>query len=160
MRKILIAFDGNHFSESAFDFVRRLNDQQAILVTGVFLPAVDYTELLYSLGGLSGPIYFQDIPLDDMAIKQKNIDRFSALCLQNGIEYRVHPDIDRHVISEIKIESRFADLLVVSSELFYENLGADTQSDYIENVLHKAECPVVLVPEHYHFPDNVILAYD
>ena len=37
MKKVVIAFDGNHFSEGAFEFVRRLNELQPILLTGVFL---------------------------------------------------------------------------------------------------------------------------
>jgi len=160
MKKVIIAFDGNHFSEGAFSFVRHLNEQQSILLTGVFLPVVDYAELLYSLGGMSGPVYFQDYEYADTGVIQENIDHFSSLCIKNGIEYRVHPDVEKHVISEVKEESRFADLLVVASELFYKNLGEDTQDDYIENVLHKTECPVLLIPEHYHFPENVILTYD
>ncbi|MDR3680032.1 MAG: hypothetical protein P4L41_08710 [Flavipsychrobacter sp.] len=160
MKKVLIAFDGKHFSEGAFKFVCKLNEQQPILLTGVFLPVVDYAELLYSLGGLSGPLYFQDVSYDDTGIVQENIDHFTSLCIKNGIEYRVHPDIEKHVITEVELESRYADLLVVSSELFYQNLGEETQNDYIETVLHKAECPVVLLPEHYHFPENIVLAYD
>ncbi len=160
MKKVIVAFDGKHFSDGAFKFLSYLNEKQQILATGVFLPIVDYAELLYSLGGLSGPIYYRDIEGGDTAIMQKNIDRFKALCEHNGIEYRVHPDIERNVISEIKLESRYADLLVISSELFYKNLGKGTQDDYIEDVLHNAECPVILIPEHYHFPENVILAYD
>ena len=161
MTKVLIAFDGHHFSDGAFQFVRHLNQQQPVLAIGVFLPTIDYVELLYSFGGvITGPLYYQDIALDDMAIVQENIDRFKLACAQNGLEYRVHPDIEKHVITEVKTESRFADLLVIGSEFFYENLGSDVQEDYIENVLHKSECPVILVPEHYAFPENVILAYD
>ncbi len=160
MKKVIVVFDGHHFSEGAFAFVRRLNEKAPIVVTGVFLPVVDYAELLYSLGGLSGPIYYTDIAYEDTGIVLENIRRFKSECEKYGIKYHLHPDLDRHVISEVKDESRFADLLVLSSELFYENLGKDTQEDYIENALHKAECPVVLVPEHYHFPNNVILAYD
>ena len=160
MKKVIVVFDGHHFSEGAFEFIRRLNEKDPILVTGIFLPVVDYAELLYSLGGMTGPLYYTDIAFEDTGIIQKNISHFKSLCLQNGIEYRIHPDLERHVISEVKLESRFADLLILSSELFYENLGKDTQENYIENALHKAECPVLLVPEHYHFPENVILAYD
>jgi len=160
MKKVIVVFDGHHFSEGAFEFIRQLNEKEQILATGVFLPVIDYAELLYSLGGLSGPMYYSDIAIEDTGIIQKNISHFKSLCKSNGIEYRVHPDLERHVIFEVKLESRFADLLVLSSELFYENLGKDTQDDYIQNVLHKAECPVLLVPEHYHFPENVILAYD
>lgn len=160
MRKVIVVFDGQHFSEGAFEFVRRLNDKQQVLATGIFLPAVDYAELLYSLGGLSGPLYYKEFMLDETGVVQKNIDHFKELCVRNGIEHRVHPDIEQHVVSEVRLESRYADLVVVSSELFYENLGEATQDDYIQSMLDKAECPVVLVPEHYHYPDHVILAYD
>lgn len=160
MKKVIVVFDGKHFSEGAFEFIRRMNEQSPLLAAGVFLPAIDYAELLYSFGGLSGPIYYKEIAAGETGVPLKNIERFKHLCEHNGIEYRVHPDLERHVIPEVKAESRYADLLVMSSELFYENLGKDTQDDYLERVLHKAECPVVLVPEHYLFPDNVKLAYD
>jgi nucleotide-binding universal stress UspA family protein len=160
MKKVIIAFDGNHFSNGAFEFVRDLNDKKQLLATGIFLPLVDYSELLFSLGGIGGPIFYQEAEVENTAVVQKNIDLFKSLCEKNGIEYRVHPDLDRHVISEVKLESRYADLLVVSSELFYENLGTSAQDDYLEDVLHQSECPVMLLPEHYQAPDNVILAYD
>ncbi len=160
MKKIIVAFDGNHFSEGAFEFVRHLNDMQPVLATGIFLPGIDYAELLYSIGGLSGPVYYKEIELNDTGILKENMTRFALLCEKNGIEYRIHPDDEKHVIDEVKLESRFADMLVLSSELFYENLGTAEQDDYIQTVLHKAECPVIVVPEHYKAPENVILCYD
>ena len=160
MKKVIIAFDGSHFSEGAFEFARRLNETDRLLLTGVFLPAVDYVELLYSFGGVSGPMYYADVNLEETGILQKNIDRFKSLCEKNGIEYRVHPDVEKHVVSEVKLESRYADLMLLGCEQFYENLGEEGQDDYIESILHKSECPVILVPEHCTFPDNVILAFD
>jgi hypothetical protein len=82
------------------------------------------------------------------------------LCNEYGINHRVLWDVDSHVISTVKEESRFADLLVISSKSFYENIGVDSQADYIANVTHKAECPVVLIPGDFESPENVILAYD
>ena len=32
--------------------------------------------------------------------------------------------------------------------------------DYLQEVLRYSECPVLVVPEQYRFPDNTILAYD
>ena len=51
-------------------------------------------------------------------------------------------------------------MLVLGSKSFYENIGSDNQEDYIINVLHKAECPVLMVPEKYKEPKNIIFAYD
>ncbi len=160
MKKVIIAFDGKRFSEAAFDFIRRLNEKQPVLATAVFLPGVDYAELLYSLGGFSGPLYFESIEAGDTDIVQVNMQRFKQLCQQNNIDCRIHSELDKHVIAELKEESRYADLMVISSELFYKNLGEDKQDEYIERTLHNAECPVILIPEHYHFPENTILAYD
>ncbi len=160
MKKIVIAFDGRHFSEGAFEFVKLLNEKQAVLVTGVFLPVVDYAELLYSIGGISGPIYYKEVEMEDTGIVLSNIKHFKTKCEHAGIEFRVHQSLDKHVISELKHESRYADLMVVGSELFYENLGNSTQDDYIGNVLHKSECPVILIPENYKHPENAILTFD
>jgi hypothetical protein len=63
-------------------------------------------------------------------------------------------------ISSLIEESRFADGLLVSSELFYENVQKDQPNFYLEEVLKKAECPVMLIPENYEEPQQVILTYD
>src|SRR5205085_1100867 len=119
MRKIIVAFDGEHFSEGAFEFLKRLNEKETILATGIFLPQADFAELLYSFGGMSGPIFYRDFAIYDTVMIEKNIARFKLRCEQNGIEYRIHPLMDVHVISQVKSETRFADLLLLSSEQFY-----------------------------------------
>ncbi len=161
MKKILLAFDGQHFSKGVFEFVKQMNKHQSVLATGISLPAVDYVELLYSYGGIpAGPIYINDaINVDDRLVKE-NIDRFTELCKQNGIACKIHNDFTKHVLSQVREETLFADLLVISSKSFYENLGEETQDDYVDNVLHKSECPVILVPEDYKEPANIIMAYD
>jgi hypothetical protein len=45
MKKIILAFDGTHFSEGAFEFARRLNELQPVLLTGVFLPQAEIANL-------------------------------------------------------------------------------------------------------------------
>ena len=41
MKKIILAFEGTHFSEGAFEFARKLNELRPILLTGVFLPQTE-----------------------------------------------------------------------------------------------------------------------
>jgi nucleotide-binding universal stress UspA family protein len=161
MKKVLLAFDGRHFSKGVFEFVREMNRKQAVMAVGIFLPAVDYTELLYSYGGMpAGPIYINDVVDADDNVVNEHIARFSTLCSANGIAFQLHEDFTKHAVQHIREETRFADLLVISSHSFYENLGEETQEDYIESALHKAECPVVLVPEDYKEPASIIMAYD
>lgn len=160
MKKILLAFDGKHFSDSLFEFVKQLNKRESVMATGIFLPVVDYSELLYSFGGMAGPVIVNYPEQDELDAIRKNIDRFEALCKEFNIKYTVHAGFTRHVIEQIKLETRFADLLVLSPKTFYENLGVDIKDDYLENVLHKAECPIILIPEVYRAPQNIVISYD
>jgi len=160
MKKVLLAFDGKHFSQGMFEFAKYLNEKQPVLLAGVFLPTIEFTEQLYSFGGVTGPIYFPELNLEENQGVEKNIEQLKTLCQKQGIEYRVHDAPVQHIIDELKKETRYADLLIAGSELFYENPGEDTQRDYLENLLHKAECPVIIVPEKYAVPESVILAYD
>lgn len=160
MKKIILAFDGKHFSEGVIEFVRRLNELHPVLLTGVFLPHVQLLDLwAYSNGG-DGAILAPVVESDEPEIIQENIKRFERFCQHNGIDYRVHKDLDNFSIQGLKKESCYADLLVLGAEVFYKNLGIHTSGDYLRDALHSAKCPILLVPEKFDFPQSIILAYD
>ncbi len=161
MKKILLAFDGINFSEGAFEFARKMNESERILLTGVFLPQVDYSSLWsYSVSHSEGPLFIPLVEAADEVKIRKNIKRFEELCVKNGIEFRVHKDFMDFALPELRKETRFADLVVLGSESFYENLGVAEPNEYLKDALHAAECPVMVVPEHFTFPQTNILAYD
>lgn len=161
MKKILLAFDGINFSEGAFEFVKALNEKDKVLLTGVFLPQIDYSGIWsYTGGGIGGPLFMPLVEDKDAKTVQKNIERFKALCIKNDIEFRVHKDSDDFALPELKEESRFADLLVMSGETFYKKLETEEPNDYLKEALHEVECPVIVVPEKFEFPQTNILAYD
>lgn len=161
MKKILVVFDGEHFAASALDFVLELNHTEPVLLTGVFMPSVDYAEMLsrYYYGAIMAPVLLQEYDEDPAAIR-KNIGMFEEFCQTHHIRYVVHKGGTQRLVQELKGESRYADLMVLSSALFYENLGESTQSEYLHDTMHKSECPVLLLPEKYRRPTNVVLAYD
>src|SRR4051794_31749858 len=80
------------------------------------------------------------------------------MCRKNQIQYRVHETYYGPAPAELRKETRFADALIIGSEGFYSQEG--TLSDYLKEVLQEAECPVLVVPENYNFPESNILAYD
>jgi len=161
MKKILLAFDGSHFSEGALEFIRLLNEKNPVLLTAAFLPQVDFANLWsFSGGGLSGTDF---IPLveDEEAQKVKdNIKRFESYCQKNAVEYRIHKTFFDLALPELKKETRFADLLVISSETFYKQAGTESPNEYLKEALHDVECPVIIVPEKFEFPKSNILSYD
>ena len=160
MKKILLAFDGTQFSDGAFEFARQLNKSERILLTGVFLPQVDYSNLWSYASGSAGTMF---VPLVENAVSetiQQNIARFEQLCRKNKIDHCVHKEFFDFAIPELIRETRFADLLILGSESFYSNIGTAEPNDYFKDVLGAAECPVLVVPEQFEFPQHNVLAYD
>ncbi|HEY0610227.1 MAG TPA: universal stress protein [Chitinophaga sp.] len=154
MNKILLAFDGTNTSEGAFEFARRLNELQPVLLTGAFLPQTDFSaSWSYNTG--QGPLH---IPTVEPFVSEKvaeNMLKFEASCKKNGIEYRVHRHFHQLAIPELLKETRFADLMILGSETFFRGYSIP-----LTDVLHDTECPVVIVPEKFSFPDQLVMAYD
>jgi hypothetical protein len=161
MKKLIIALDGRHFPKGAFDFVKNINATTKILLAGVFLSPVDYSKLLAytGLGGMALMPEWLTKNEDDVMVS-KNIRLFTDACTAEGIEFRIHKDYDLMAISSLIEETRFADALLISSDLFYTNVSNSQPNFYLEEVLKRTECPVMLVPENYTEPNRVILTYD
>jgi nucleotide-binding universal stress UspA family protein len=161
MKKIIMAVDGNNFSNGAFEFVRRLNEKASLLLTGVFVPQMEYANLwsyaAVSSGGAAFIPLVQEKESDEVIA---SIHKFETLCRNNGIAYRVHKNLFDFALPELKKESRFADVLILSGELFYGQGAGSMQSDSIRQVLRHSECPVLIVPEEFKFPNHTVLAYD
>ncbi len=160
MKKILLAFDGTNYSEGAFEFARKLNELQPILLTGVFLPMAQLSNLWrYAADGIGG-VFIPEVEDSDLQIVEENIARFEKHCQANGINYRLHKDFNDMALPELKKESIYADLLILGSEKFFENMGTRSPNDYLQDLLHDVKCAVLLVPEKFEFPESIILAYD
>lgn len=160
MKKVIIAFDGMHFAEPAMHFAASLHALSPIQMTGVFLNSVDYTALwaFPIIPGAPG-VTMPTESSEDEALLRENIRRFEESCRRMDVSYRVHDDSGGLVFEEIRKESRFADLLVICSELFYQNLG-NQPNDYLKTILQMVECPVMIVPDSTYFPTSVVLTYD
>jgi nucleotide-binding universal stress UspA family protein len=163
MKKVIIPFDGDHFSIGAFDFAKRLNEMQPILLAGLFLPDITYPGA-YGFTGkgiMEMPALVPFVERSQPEVAEKNITRFKELCIKHNIEHKVHEASIDFILPQLKKETRFADLMIIGSQLFYDYDTEDHKpSDFLGSMLHHSECPVLLLPEQYEFPDNTIIAYD
>lgn len=154
MNKILLAFDGINASGGAFKFAQRLNELRPILLTGSFLPQTDLSaSWSYNTG--EGPLH---IPTVEPPVSEKvaeNKQQFEVSCKKEGIDYRIHRHFHQLAVNELLKETRFADLMILGSEKFF---GGD--ATFLADVLHDTECPAIVVPETFSFPEQLILAYD
>ncbi len=162
MNKVILTFDGHHFSKGAFEFVRRLNELRPVLLSGIFLPEIVYPGAygFTGKGMLEMPSLIPFLQEYDEEVLDENTRVFKALCESNGIEYRVHKCYGDFAMPQLKRETRYADVLVISSELFYRNTQDGEPDDYVDITLRHSECPVLILPEACDFPDNILLAYD
>ncbi len=160
MKKIIIAFDGAHFSEGAFEFARRLNELNPVLLTGVFLPQAELSNLWSYAPSTVGPYFVPVIEEDEPRLINENIQRFEKQCQGNNIDYRVHKDFYDLVLPELKKESMYADLMLIGAQVFYETMGINSPEEFLKDILVGVSCPVLLVPEKFDFPKSIVLAYD
>jgi hypothetical protein len=159
MKKVIIPFNGIKFSEGAFSYAANLNSIKPILLTGIFLPHVAFSGFFLFPPALLGDAEPLEQKVEEENI-QKNIERFTSLCEKNHIEYRIHEDLDDFAIPELIKETRFADLLIIGSEIFFKNISENDSNIFLKDMLQHTECPVLVVPEKYYFPSRNILAYD
>lgn len=159
MKKILLLCDGGHFPQGAFDMIRENYADTGCLITGVFLNSVQYANLFTFPMDPTGEMLTTMLEEDKILI-EKNIDLFSSACEKAHLEFNVHAGHDFAIFPALKKETRFADLVLMSSESFYKNLNSEQPNSYTKTALHEAECPVLLVPEIYAQPSGLVLAYD
>jgi len=160
MRNIIIAFDGSQYSEGAMAFARQMNSAERISVTGLFLPQMIFANLWSYADSGSGSGFIPLIEADDSEQINKNILRFEQECKKYNIKSIVKKDFFDFAIPELQKETRFADIIIIGSESFYKHLGSEHSNEYLKDALHTSECPVVVVPESYRYPESNILAYD
>lgn len=160
MKKVLLASDCTKFSEGAFEFARRMNESEPILLVGAFLPQINYSTLWNYASGEHGSLLMPPPEEEDREAAKRNIAHFEILCRKHGIDHTVHREFFDFALPEFKTETRFADLVILSSEVFYGTYGTVESSEYLKNALHEAECPVVVVPEKFSYPESNILTYD
>src|SRR5215213_7726270 len=161
MKKIIIVFESTRFATSSLNFAVWLNSLQPVLITGVFLPQTDMASIWSRAGGEgTGNNFIPLIEEVDAEVIQRNIETFSKLCRKNEIEFSIHKDVMDFALPQLKMETRFADLLLIESETFYGNVEPDGRTSYLHEAISQSECPIVVIPEKTVVPRSLVLAYD
>lgn len=160
MKKIIIPFNGGHFSKGAFSFAKSLHEIKPILLTGVFLPEVEYARLFFFPTAFAAPAFIAGIEDFEEDEVESNVEQFAQACQRNFIDYRIHKKLFDSSIPQLAKESRFADLMLIGSETFYTDGISNGSTEYLKDALHTTECPVIIIPEEFDFPSNIVLAYD
>ena len=160
MKKVLLALDGAHFPKGAFELISEWHRKEPLLLTGVFLSPIDVSKIVAYTGLEAVPMMPSVVEGEYGEQIAKNIHLFEERCQEEGLEYRIHNDAENLPLASLIQESRFADLILLSRESFFSNINSEQPNEYMQELLKKSECPVLLVPEEYKTPDRIILLYD
>ncbi|HEY4875539.1 MAG TPA: universal stress protein, partial [Puia sp.] len=146
MKKVIFVCDGNNFSNGSFEFLKMLNDIDSISVKGIFFDPIDLMQLIPVSYNPSADPY---IKMKEKVIVRKSEESFKALCKAAGIPYTIHEEKEQWLADFFSRETRFADLAVISEQIFASEISDIEPNTFMEEALRIAECPLVLVPENF-----------
>jgi len=159
MKKILFVCDGDNFSQGAFDFIKSLRKNEHILVKGFFFTAID-VEQLVAVSYIPISESYVKLKEEEKRTLQKSKDKFIHQCKSAHIKYHID-DNNAGWDKELFIrESRFADLVVISEQLFCSDFMNEQPNLFMHEALRGSECPVMIIPETFTGFDRIVIAYD
>lgn len=162
MPRILLAFDGLHYSESAQRYAIEWASQGKWHLSGLFLDDPTHTGFaIYSAVTEDGVSTSQlsKFTREDERKRQAAAARFEQACRQAHVGFEVHHPT-QHALDVLLQESLYADLLIVQSDLQFMHHEEAFPSRFVSQVLSRSQCPVLLVPPAYVQVDAFLLLFD
>ena len=165
MEKILLAIDAINPDKNALEFACYLGRLTKSKITGIFLENLVAEEraVLKHSNGLHYMDWEVDVKSDEYKSKkgliEKNISFFKEGCINRGVRFALHRDRGMPAREVIK-ESRFADLLIVDTETSFNKRYEGVPTEFVRDVLTKAECPVIIAPESFETIDEIIFTFN
>ena len=160
MEKILLVLNARKPNSISIDFACHVAKLANTKLTGLFVEN-HFVELIPV--DIDGPSYFDTVNkivnTTTTVDTDQSVRLFKEECQRRGVSFEVY--IDRgEPIQELLFESRFADLLIVEPDIGYYNRQEAFPSHLVKEILAKAECPVLLVPEKCSDVDEIVFCYD
>jgi hypothetical protein len=159
MKQVLIVGAGHHFPESAFAFLRLIQENERVHARGLFFRPVDHSALA-AAGASNNITPFLELEDNEKEVIAHHKALFAGKCEQQHIPYSLY-DRDSEWDKNLLIkESRFAELILISGETFYAETDHNQPNQFLREALHGAECPVLVIPENFTTVQHLFMAYD
>lgn len=159
MKKILFLCDGDHFSEGSFRLIKQMREQEPVFVKGFFFTPIDMDRLI-SISYVQTAEPFVELKEMERELIEKSKGKFIEQCESSRIKYHIQDKPEEWNKELFAKESRFADLVVLSEELFCLNISDNQPNLFMHEALRLAECPVLIIPENFKSIDRIAVAYD
>lgn len=146
MKHVLFVSASQEFPQGAFNFLRIMKQNERVNARALFFKPVEYAPL-------SAVATNRGV---DLALR----GLFARQCKDHYISYTINENEQSWDKDLLIKESRFADLILISGELFYADAEGPQPNQYLREALYAAECPVLIIPETFTTVEHLFMAYD
>jgi len=154
MQKILLAANAHEIKPAAIDFACYIANLTHSPVTGIFLEnkfKKEAAETLVQTGNnefeTTGPLSIAD-----------NVTLFENRCLHNDARQSIS-FVQGNPLREIVKESLYADVIITDGNTSFNGYGG-WPSEFVEDLLENAKCPVIITPFSFDEINEIVFAYD
>lgn len=158
MEKILLVINAASPGIPALDFACHIAGLTNSKITGVFLENPEVIEINVQEKAYDST-YFDPktsvICRYKKSLIEKNISLFKDTCEKKFVRYAIHRN-EGIPVPEIIRESRYADLVIVSSATSFHESYEEMPSAFVRDLLRSAECPVIIAPENFEAIDEIL----
>ena len=165
MQKILLAIDAVDPDRSLLTFGYYLARLTNSKITGLFLENI-VAEEKPSIKAVAGRAYLDWVVNEQseqhqqkMHTIENNIQQF----MQQSVNEGVACDIQRKEgvpYRELEDESRYADIIVLSSDTSFKKRYEGSPTTFTRDVLSHVECPVIVAPKSFSGIKQIFVAFD
>jgi hypothetical protein len=165
MEKILLAINPAKININTVDFACYIANLTRSKLTAIFLEHLKGEEVP-ALKAFHGGAYVEsvlqsDLPENSERLNQwkQNLHVFENACRNRAVTCCIHRDKGVPT-EEVISESRFADILIVDSEMSFRDKPETMPTEFVKKVLAKSECPVVIAPYSFYGINEIVFADD
>lgn len=163
MKKVLIAMNGKKPDVAAIRFACYICKLTHSKLTGVFLNDIIVAEEVVIDQSMdetliTGAVSLTHPDADEAQQIELSMLMFRDILEEEGIEGVI--ELDEGVpASDILSQTRYADILILDAQLSFSGLSETAPTRFVKDILHDAECPVLITPAHFHGIDTTVFCF-
>ena len=165
MAKFLVALtESESFSENLFRVVKNLyGNLNKHLFVGLIVKEISYRSTVTKLVGKTFNPGSSGSKLTGLTEEDRQKADVISICKEkareNGIQCEIYNNF-RLTTQEVIKQTTFADLLILSYQIFIDNVNSLPDSSLLYQLLKGSKCPVMILPDNTRRIDNIIFTYD
>jgi len=163
MRQILVALQASDVKTKTVDFacyIARLTDSNLVcaMINGIEETSQDTASVPVLTRQVTAATPYIEVDIE-LEILKKNKKILHEACSNRGVSCEFLPEMPLGINELIK-ESRYSDLIIVDATISFEKRFEGVPSIFLEELLKRTECPVMVAPEGFEGCEEIIFAYD